>query len=73
MNNNRDEELLKRFGENLRKIRKGKGISQETLAFKANIPSSQITRIERGIINTTISTANLLARVLEVEISRFFE
>ena len=60
----RDDELLKKFGKSLRDIRKSKGMSQEQLSFKANISVNQIGRIERGEINTTISTADLLSEIL---------
>ena len=73
MINVRDKELIIRFGDNLRKIRIEKGFTQEKLAFNAEITLSQVGRIERGKINTTISTAYLLAKVLEVDISRLFE
>lgn len=69
----RDDKLLKKFGENLRQIRLTKGISQEALAHKANVPVSQIGRIERGEINTTISTAHLVSQVLEVPFSELFQ
>jgi len=36
-----------------------KNITQETLAYMSDIPISQIGRIERGEINTTISTVKL--------------
>ena len=68
----RDEELLKKFGENLRRIRWEKGISQETLAFKANIQPSQVARIERGELNTTISTINIIAKALEIDLKELF-
>jgi len=37
------------------------------LAFEADIEYSQIAKIERGISNTTISTAYLLAKALEIK------
>ena len=65
----RNKELLKAFGNHIRKIRESKGISQETLAYNANIPVSQIGRIERGEINTTISTIFLLSKALNIDVS----
>jgi transcriptional regulator with XRE-family HTH domain len=69
----RDDELLKKFGKSLRDTRKSKGLSQEQLAFKANIPLNQVGRIERGEINTTISTVYLLSEILEVELKELFD
>jgi transcriptional regulator with XRE-family HTH domain len=68
----RDNDFLKLFGERLRHLRKQKGLSQEALAHKADIPVSQIGRIERGEINTTISTANLLGEILEIKTKELF-
>jgi len=73
MINVKDEEFIKLFGQNLRKIRIEKQISQENLANEADIPLSQIGRIERGEINTTISTVNALAKSLNIKITKLFE
>ncbi len=51
----KEEHFLKIFGENLRKIRLEKGFSQEMLADQAELPLSQIGRIERGEISTASS------------------
>ncbi len=67
-----DEALLKAFGKNLRKLREERGLSQEALANDADIPINQVGRIERGEINTTISTANAIAKALKIELSELF-
>jgi transcriptional regulator with XRE-family HTH domain len=69
----KDESFLKEFGEHLRLLRSAKGLSQEALAHRADIPVSQIGRIERGEINTTVSTANLLAKILELPVKNLFD
>ena len=63
-----DEQGIKAFGNKLREIRLMKGYSQERLANEAGLPSSQISRIETGKINTSLSHICLLARVLEVRL-----
>ncbi len=73
MNNVKDLVYIKRFGENLRKIRISKKISQEVLAFSSDIPISQVGRIERGEINTTISSVKVIAIALEIEIKDLFD
>jgi transcriptional regulator with XRE-family HTH domain len=65
MNKIRNTELLLTFGQNLRKLRENKSISQEELAYRADIPISQVGRIERGEVNTTISTLYSIAKALE--------
>ena len=69
----RDEEGLKRFGSRLRKIRIEKGFSQEDLAYSSELALSQIGRIERGVINTSLSTIFVIAKTLNVKVSYLFE
>ena len=73
MNNIKDVTYIKRFGENLRKIRISKKISQEVLAFASDIPISQVGRIERGEVNTTISSVKVIANALEIDIKDLFD
>jgi len=61
-----NEQYLKAFGENLRKIREKKDLSQRGLAELAKIDFTQIGRIERGEINTTLSTIYTIAKALEI-------
>lgn len=41
-------------------------------AAEADIEYSQLSKIERGVTNTTISTVLVLAKTLEVEVSELF-
>jgi transcriptional regulator with XRE-family HTH domain len=63
-------ELLAR---NVRKYRTAKNLSQEALANQAGIEYSQVSRIERGLINTSISVVFALAKALEVEPGELLE
>ncbi len=69
----RHEPGIKAFGEHLRQLRKEKGLSQEDLAFAADIELSQISRIERGIINTSISQVFQIAEALGVPSAALFD
>ena len=69
----RDDEFLNRFGERLRTVRKSKGFTQEKLAFELGIEVSQISRLERGLLNTSISNVHLIAQKLDVRTSFLFE
>ncbi|WP_205686943.1 helix-turn-helix domain-containing protein [Chitinophaga rhizosphaerae] len=69
----RDEDFIKKFGLRLKEIRKFKKMSQEELAFKCGFELSQIGRIERGTINTSISHVAAIARALEVAPYKLFE
>jgi len=61
-----------KFGENLRNIRLAKGFTQEQLANELGIEISQISRIERGIINTSVSTLYSISLILNVNVADFF-
>ena len=73
VNNVKDIKYIKCFGENLRDIRTNQKMSQEVLAFTSDIPISQVGRIERGEINTTISTVKVLAKALDIPIKKLFD
>ena len=69
----RDEDFIKKFGKRLREIRKSKKVSQEELAFKCGFELSQIGRIERGNINTSISHVSAIAKALDTPAYEFFK
>jgi len=71
--NVKNKKFIKGFGKNLRKMRKEAGLSQEDLANDADIPLSQVGRIERGEVNTTISTVYALSKALNVDPSALFK
>ncbi|MFK7031596.1 helix-turn-helix domain-containing protein [Flavobacterium oreochromis] len=61
-------EYLKKLGERIVLRRKELNISQEILSFDANIPRTQIGRIERGEINTTIGSLLKICHALKTDI-----
>lgn len=73
MNYYKNTEFIKAFGKNLRRIRLEKKMSQEFLADEIGIPTNQVGRIERGEINTSISTANAIASVLNIKLTELFD
>lgn len=68
-----ESDFLIAFGKNLRKYRKLKGLTQEQLAIDLNIEISQISRIERGVINTSIGNINAISKVLKIDIKDLFD
>jgi len=62
----RDKKFIKAFGEHVKQLRVKKNMSQEDLANDADIPINQVGRIERGEVNTTISTISVIAKALEI-------
>ena len=69
----KDQSFIKSFGDKLRQTRKLKNLSQEQLGFEADIPISQVGRIERGEVNTTISTVSVLAKALKTSPKELFD
>ena len=67
-----DDEGIKAFAIQLKKIRTKEGYSQSQLAFESGLSLSQIARIETARINPTISTVFALARTLNVPLSDLF-
>lgn len=69
----RDEIYIKEFGVNLRKIRNSKKISMTELANICNIEYRQVSDIELGKINPTISTVKALAQALGLSPKDLFD
>lgn len=59
--------FIKSVGKKLREKRLSKKLSQAMLSYDANIPKSQIGRIERGEINTTIVTLLKICNALDID------
>jgi transcriptional regulator with XRE-family HTH domain len=72
VSNIRNEEYIKTFGKNLAKLRTDKGLTQQELALNCDIDRTQISRIERGEVNCTISMVYVLANALGVHPSALF-
>lgn len=69
----RDDNKLKLIGENIRKYRLAKGLTQNDLAFSCGDKDwSQISRMERGLVNFSISYLFLVAEVLEITPEKLF-
>lgn len=64
----RDEEFLKLIGEKIRVYREEKGMSQTELAIacKEDLDYSQISRMERGLVNFSISYLKIVAEALGI-------
>lgn len=62
-----ERNILKQFGENIRKFRKRLGITQEQLADEAKIERSYMGTIERGERNPTLLKVYNIAKALKVK------
>jgi transcriptional regulator with XRE-family HTH domain len=68
MSNNRDEQILKAFGENLKRLREAKGLSTRAFADKAEIAYSQVWTLETGQGDPSLTTLLSIARALDVSV-----
>jgi DNA-binding Xre family transcriptional regulator len=68
-----DKKLLKKFGENLRRLRKEKGLSLREMSYACSIDNSKIAKIEKGMINITFTTLLQLASALETHPSSLLD
>ncbi len=59
-------------GKNIQKIRESKGISQQELAAKCNFEKSNMSRLEAGRVNPTLSTLEKVAKALDVSLTELF-
>lgn len=69
----RDESKLIAFGNRLRFLRKERGMTMQELADLTNIEYSQISRIERGLLNTSLSVVFELSVALDVSPEVLFQ
>jgi len=68
-----DTTYLKEFGENLKKIREQKNVTQAQLAIDCDFDVSVISRIERGAVNTSLSNIKSISKALGVEMKELFD
>ncbi len=68
VNNSRNTDLLKKFGANLKRLRESKGMSQEEPCFKSGLSKNQIGNIERGEVNTTLSSLYAISIALDMKL-----
>lgn len=62
------DELLFRIGQSVRYLRLKQNLSQEELAFRAELNLNSISTLERGINNIKIKTLYKIAEALDVDV-----
>lgn len=62
-------EIREVFARNLRQARNARGLSQEALAYDADVDRTYVSALERGVYAATIDMVDKLAKVLGVEAS----
>lgn len=66
-------DIRKIVGRNVRKQREALGLSQEELAFRADLHRTYVSGVERGIRNPTVKILDRLAGALEIDISELLK
>jgi transcriptional regulator with XRE-family HTH domain len=66
-------EYCKAFGKHFRKLREAKGLGMREFALQADMEYSQLSKIERGVTNPTLSTVAFLADALGVSHQELFD
>lgn len=62
-------DVCERVGENVRRLREARGLSQEALAFEAGMHRTYVSGIERGVRNPTVTVLERLAIALKVSMA----
>lgn len=59
--------------ENIKNIRRSKGISQESIAYDLGIDYSTYGKIERGQISLTVDRLEKVAKILQVSVEEIYK
>jgi len=62
-----------KFGKNLQRIRVQKKLTQAQLAADSNVEVSQISRVERGVLNTSLGNIYSISKALDIPIDELFK
>lgn len=73
MNYLRDDSFLLRLGARIRELREMRGMTLEDLGAECGIERNTVYRIEKGKVNTTVSTLNAVAKGLSISLPDLFK
>lgn len=68
-----ENSLQVKVGRRIQEIRIEKNLSQQDLAAKCNFEKSNMSRLEAGRSNATLSTIEIVANALEVDVIELFK
>ena len=66
-------DLLKRFGQRVRSLRKKAGLSQEKFADRCGLDRTYVGGIERGERNVALRNIEVIARTLGLSLSKLMQ
>ncbi|MHC0448203.1 helix-turn-helix domain-containing protein [Flavobacterium sp. 3-218] len=67
------ETIQQKVGKRIVEIRNQKKISQQELASKCNFEKSNMSRLEKGNVNATLSTLEKVCDALQIEYIELFK
>ena len=67
------QEILLKFGNRVRELRKAKGLSQEAFASLCGLDRTYISGIERGVRNISLINLFVLAKALQISVSELMQ
>jgi transcriptional regulator with XRE-family HTH domain len=65
--------LQQKVGKRIQEIRMGKNLSQQDLASKCNFEKSNMSGLENGNANATLSTLEKICNALEIDYIELFK
>lgn len=69
----KSEDFLKNLGERVRELRRARGMSQEKLAELSDLHLTYVSKVERGLVNGSISAYAAIADALGMPLAEFIE
>ena len=63
------KDIKLQFGDQVRTLRKERGLSQEALAFESELDRTYVGAVERGERNISLENINKLSKALSISIS----
>lgn len=66
-------DFLRRFGNQIKRIRISKNMSQEKLALEAGLDRSYVGQVERGERNPSLKNVKRIAEAMNVSLSNLME
>jgi len=66
-------DLRETFAANLRRLRNAKGLSQDELAYEAEMSRSYLSQLEKGVYHVSLRIVGKLAEVLGVDPAEFLK
>jgi transcriptional regulator with XRE-family HTH domain len=61
------------FATNLRRLRNARGLSQDELAYEAEVSRSYLSQLEKGAFHASLKVIGKLARALRAEPAEFLK